>query len=237
MYQLIAYKGAANGWAPIGRPRPFADACRLMRAANAVNGDIWSYRLKIIAPELARLYLIPPMIRQTDLTPGQWARFYQAEQATGRPVSELLADFASQSSNGPGARLGHPPPTTTASWAIRPVPHLTPYAMTPKISDLLAYASQQARIEARDYFHPRYARPDEIRAWRNDRGHRDRDRRRVFRTFPGRIRSDAPLIPGSYGGARRLDITADAMTTPPANTPPGRSGLRCFDYFNQTNAL
>jgi hypothetical protein len=33
------------------------------------------------------------MIRQTDLTPGQWARFYQAEQATGRPVSELLADF------------------------------------------------------------------------------------------------------------------------------------------------
>ena len=34
------------------------------------------------------------MIRQTDFTPGQWARFYQAEQATGRPVSELLADFA-----------------------------------------------------------------------------------------------------------------------------------------------
>ena len=33
------------------------------------------------------------MIRQTDLTPGQWALFYQAEQATGRPVSELLADF------------------------------------------------------------------------------------------------------------------------------------------------
>ena len=52
MYQLIAYKGAANGWAPIGRPRPFADACRLMKAANAINGDIWSYRLKIIAPEL-----------------------------------------------------------------------------------------------------------------------------------------------------------------------------------------
>jgi hypothetical protein len=43
MFQLIAYKGAANGWAPIGRPRPFADACRLMKAANAVNGDVWSY--------------------------------------------------------------------------------------------------------------------------------------------------------------------------------------------------
>ena len=52
MFQLIAFKGTATGWAPIGRPRPFADACRLMRAANAVNGDVWSYRLKIIAPEL-----------------------------------------------------------------------------------------------------------------------------------------------------------------------------------------
>jgi hypothetical protein len=52
MFQLIAYKGAANGWAPIGRPRPFADACRLMRAANAVNGDVWSYKLRCISPEM-----------------------------------------------------------------------------------------------------------------------------------------------------------------------------------------
>ena len=51
MYQLIAYKGAANGWAPIGRPRPFADACRLMRAANAVNG-FWSYKLRCLSAEL-----------------------------------------------------------------------------------------------------------------------------------------------------------------------------------------
>jgi hypothetical protein len=52
MFQLIAYKGAANGWAPIGRPRPFADACRLMRAANQVNGDVWSYKLRCISPAL-----------------------------------------------------------------------------------------------------------------------------------------------------------------------------------------
>jgi hypothetical protein len=52
MFQLIAYKGAANGWAPIGRPRPFADACRLMRAANQVNGDVWSYRLRCLSAEL-----------------------------------------------------------------------------------------------------------------------------------------------------------------------------------------
>jgi hypothetical protein len=52
MYQLIAYKGTANGWAPIGRPRPFADACRLMRAAKKVNGDVWSYKLRCISPAL-----------------------------------------------------------------------------------------------------------------------------------------------------------------------------------------
>ena len=105
------------------------------------------------------------------------------------------------------------------------------------VSDLLAYASQQARIEARDYFHPRYARPDEIRAWRNDRGHRDRDRRRVFRTFPGRIRSDAPLIPGSYGGARRLDITAVAIDYTACQYAAREIWPAVFDYFNQTNAL
>jgi ATP-dependent DNA helicase RecQ len=41
--------------------------------------------------------------------------------------------------------------------------------VTLTVSDLLAYASQQARIEAVDYFDPRYPRPDEISAWRRDR--------------------------------------------------------------------
>ena len=67
------------------------------------------------------------------------------------------------------------------------------------VSDLIAYASAQARIEARDYFDARYARLDEVRAWRNDRSHRDRDRRRVFRTFANRLKSSEPLIPGIYG--------------------------------------
>jgi hypothetical protein len=52
MFQLIAYKGTANGWAPIGRPRPFADACRLMATANQINGDRWAYRLRCISPAL-----------------------------------------------------------------------------------------------------------------------------------------------------------------------------------------
>ena len=52
MYQLIAYKGAANGWAPIGRPRPFADACRLMRTPNAVNDAVSPYRLRSLSAEL-----------------------------------------------------------------------------------------------------------------------------------------------------------------------------------------
>ena len=34
------------------------------------------------------------MITHTDLTPGQWQRFYEAEQTTGRLIRELLADFS-----------------------------------------------------------------------------------------------------------------------------------------------
>lgn len=109
--------------------------------------------------------------------------------------------------------------------------------MTLTVSDLLAYASQQARIEAIDYFHPQHARTDEVRAWRNDRGHRDRDRRRVFRTFPGRIRSDAPLIPGSYGGARRLEITADVIDYTACQYAAREIWPAVFDYFQQTNEV
>lgn len=105
------------------------------------------------------------------------------------------------------------------------------------ISDLLAYASQQARIQAIDYFHPRYARADEVRAWRNDRGHRDRDRRRVLRTFPGRVRSNAPLIPGSYGSARRLEITADVIDYTACQYAAREIWPAVFDYFQQTNEI
>lgn len=109
--------------------------------------------------------------------------------------------------------------------------------MTLTISDLLAYASRQARIEAADYFDPRYPRADEVRAWRNDRGRRDRDRRRVFRSFPGRIRSDAPLIPGTYGGARRLEISADAIDYTACQYAAREIWPAVFDYFERTGEV
>jgi hypothetical protein len=46
--QLPPDAGTANGWAPNGD----ADACRLMRAANQVNGDVWSYKLRCLSAEL-----------------------------------------------------------------------------------------------------------------------------------------------------------------------------------------
>lgn len=104
-----------------------------------------------------------------------------------------------------------------------------------RVSDLLAYARECARIEARDYFDPRYVRADEVRAWRNDRGHRDRDRRRVFRTFPGRIASNGVLVPGAYGGARRLVITAAEIDYTPCQYTAREIWPAVFDYFQQTN--
>lgn len=104
--------------------------------------------------------------------------------------------------------------------------------MAPTISDLLAYASQQARIEAVDYFHPRYARPDEIRVWRNDRYLRDRDRRRVYCAFAGRVRSAEPLRPGSYG---RLEITADRIDYTACQYAAREIWPAIFQYLIQTN--
>ena len=80
--------------------------------------------------------------------------------------------------------------------------------MTASLSDLLAFAKAQARIDRIDYFDPRLARPDEVKAWRDDRRSRDQARKALFRAFPGRLAlPDAErLLPGFYG---RLSIGAD----------------------------
>ena len=110
--------------------------------------------------------------------------------------------------------------------------------MTLTVSDLLAYASKQARIEAVDYFDPRYPRPDEVSAWRRDRGYRDRDRRRVFRSFCGRIRSGSePLVAGSYGVGRRLDVTPEAIDYTAGQYAAREIWPAIFDYFERTNAI
>ena len=52
MFQLLSYRGIDAGWLPVGRPRPFDAACKLQAIAKRINGDVWSYRLKAIDPEL-----------------------------------------------------------------------------------------------------------------------------------------------------------------------------------------
>ena len=101
---------------------------------------------------------------------------------------------------------------------------------------LLEFARQQARIEACDYFDPRYARPDEVRAWRNDRGHRDRDRRRVFRRF-GFVSTGTPLVPGRYGAAGRLEITPDGIDYTACQYAAREIWPAVLDYFERTYAV
>ena len=100
------------------------------------------------------------------------------------------------------------------------------------VTQLLEYARQQARIEARDYFDPRYAQPDEVRAWRNDRGHRDRDRRRVFRRF-GFVNTGTPLVPGRYGAAGRLVITSDRIEYTAGQYAAREIWPAVLDYFER----
>ena len=52
MFQLLSYRGIQTGWLPVGRPRPFKAACELQSIAQRINGDVWTYRLKAVDPEL-----------------------------------------------------------------------------------------------------------------------------------------------------------------------------------------
>lgn len=113
--------------------------------------------------------------------------------------------------------------------------------MTLTVSDLLAYAKSQARIEAIDYLDPYERRPDRrresIRSWRNDRASRDRARLKVLRTFPGRISADAPLLPGTYGAARRLEITAQGIDYTANQYSAMEIWPAVLAYFTATNGV
>lgn len=98
-------------------------------------------------------------------------------------------------------------------------------------AELLAYAKQQSRIYSRDYFDPRCPRPNEIAAWQEDRRIRNRDRRRVFKTFKEHIAANPPLIPGHYG---RLEITSKDVEFTACQYPAREIWPVIFNYLNQT---
>jgi hypothetical protein len=47
MIQLFTYKGIQQGWAPVGAPRSYEEACRLRSLARRINGDIRLYKLAV----------------------------------------------------------------------------------------------------------------------------------------------------------------------------------------------
>jgi hypothetical protein len=105
------------------------------------------------------------------------------------------------------------------------------------IADLMQYAREQARIEACNYFHPRYARAEEVAAWRRDRSRRDSARRQILRKYPGRLRSGEPLQPGRYGPSGRLEITANAIDYTSGQYAPVEIYGAVLDYLDRTNAV
>jgi hypothetical protein len=101
----------------------------------------------------------------------------------------------------------------------------------------MQYARKQARIESCDYFHPRYARLEEVQAWRRDRSRRDSVRRQILRKYPGRLRSTEHLTPGCYGPGGRLEITANAIDYTAGQYAPVEIYHAVLDYLGRTNAV
>jgi hypothetical protein len=47
MIQLLTYKGIKHGWAPVGAPRSYEEACRLRSLARRINGETRIYKLAV----------------------------------------------------------------------------------------------------------------------------------------------------------------------------------------------
>jgi len=75
------------------------------------------------------------------------------------------------------------------------------------LSDLLAFARSQARIEMKDYVDPWLRgdrRKEGVELWRRDCRMRSQAKRACFQAFPSRLlKASEALIPGHYG---RLSI-------------------------------
>ena len=105
------------------------------------------------------------------------------------------------------------------------------------IQDLLAYASRHATITRGLYGDPRYPAPGDHNFLQADKNKRDRQRRYVFRTWPGRCRSAEKLIPGNYYGTR-LVISQDGEIDYTAGQYAGLELWQAVaDYFAKTNDL
>jgi len=97
------------------------------------------------------------------------------------------------------------------------------------ISDLRSYVRRQAQRDSRDYGYGTEAQ----RLWRQDGNEMRRQRERVMRRYPSRIRSEEPLVPGNYG---RLTIQEDG--TPyyvSGQYAPTEIWFWVLEYLDRTN--
>lgn len=51
MYQVETYRGASNGWHPVGRPRSHAEAVALLQRVRQIRPD-YVTRNRCLSPEL-----------------------------------------------------------------------------------------------------------------------------------------------------------------------------------------
>jgi len=102
------------------------------------------------------------------------------------------------------------------------------------IADLLRFARSQAVIRSNNYFEPSYARPEEVAEWQSDKRRRDAARRKVLRTFPGRIQSAEVLRPGNYYHGR-LIITDGDIIYVSGQYSPTEIYQAVLDYMEATN--
>ena len=94
------------------------------------------------------------------------------------------------------------------------------------VDDLFSFCRSQARISASDFFDPRYAMPEEVKAWQTEISRRNAARRKAKRRFGAFASSKL-----SFVKVGRLSLSADGFDYVTGQYAPAEIYQAAYDFL------
>jgi hypothetical protein len=94
------------------------------------------------------------------------------------------------------------------------------------VDDLFSFCRSQARISASDFFDPRYARPEEVKAWRSEISRRNTARKKAKKRFGAFLGSKL-----SFMKVGRLSLSADGFDYVVGQYAPAEIYQAAYDFL------
>lgn len=94
------------------------------------------------------------------------------------------------------------------------------------VDDLFSFCRSQARISASDFFDARYARPEEVKAWKTEISRRNAARRKAKKRFDAFSASKLSLMK-----VGRLSLSADGFNYVTGQYAPAEIYQAAYDFL------